>query len=264
MGKQSQVIKTKVECKTHNQTGIGAWEAPKETLFFKIISLVLLGFTAVTCWVLFRIFNRTKIYNRQVIDKVKGPYVLASNHLTMIDSFVDSLLFFKKSLKSYNNAPYHTPEYGNFYLNRIVSWYMNRVKCIPVKRGLGIDQRTQTVVKEKLLNGGVVHIFPEGTRSRTGKLLPPKVGVGKRIYEAKVKAVPFYHEGLQDVLPVGVLYPRLGKDIKIIVGEPVTFDEFFEMENNPQTWSLISEKLMNEIKKLKEKLYNIEGRVKND
>jgi len=238
---------------------IEQWKIPEETFCFKLTGKILSILTSIAVFLIMFVFNRTRYYNTKVIKREKAPYVFASNHATMFDSgFIDCFIFFLKGVKSYKYLPYHTPEYGNFYKNRLLSWYMDRVKCIPVERGRGIDQFSQKLVTEKLIEGNVVHIFPEGTRSRTGELLPGKAGVGKRIFESRVKVIPCYHEGMRDMLPVGTHFPKFGKKVRIIIGEPVFFDEYFEMENCPETWKAISDKIMSEIKNLKEKLHELE------
>jgi len=244
-----------------NKKVIEQWKIPEETSFFKFSGVIVTALTSFVVFILMFILNNTRYYNTKVIKREKAPYVFASNHVTMFDSgFIDCFIFFWKGIRSYKYLPYHTPEYGNFYKNRLLSWYMDRVKCIPVERGKGIDQFSQKLVTKKLQEGNVVHIFPEGTRSRTGELLPGKAGVGKRIYESRVKVIPCYHEGLREVLPVGTHFPKFGKKIRIIIGEPVNFDEFFKMENCPETWKAISEKIMEVIKELKERLHELENK----
>ncbi len=235
---------------------IAQWVEPKEHFFNRLLSTFLTLSTGIVSFILLYVFNNTKIYGREVINREDGPYVFASNHTTMFDSgFIDGLIFFRRGMKSYYNLPFHTPEYGNFYKNSILSFYMNHVKCIPLMRGKGLNQPAQLLVEEKLKTNGIVHIFPEGTRSRTGKLLPGKGGVGKRIYNTRVKVIPCYHEGIRDILMVGTSMPKFGKKIRIIIGEPIYFDEFFEMEDKPATWTAMSQKIMDEIAKLREELY---------
>lgn len=242
-----------------NKKVIDEWKIPEETLIFRISGVLLSALTSVFVFFIMFVMNSTKFYNRKVVRREKPPYVFASNHTSMFDSgFIDCALFFPKGLYSYRQLPYHTPEYGNFYRNRFMSWYMDRVKCIPVERGKGIDQFSQKLVTRKLKEGNIVHIFPEGTRSRTGELLPGKAGVGKRIYESRVKVIPCYHEGMREMLPVGTHFPKAGKKIRIMIGEPIFFDDLFTMENNPETWKLISDRIMTEIKNLKEKLHELE------
>ncbi len=242
-----------------NKKIIEHWRIPEETFFFKTACVIVTSLTTFAVFILMFVLNNTRYYNTKVIKREKAPYVFASNHTTMFDSgFIDCALFFTKGLRSYKYLPYHTPEYGNFYRNRLLSWYMDIVKCIPVERGKGIDQFSQKVVTQKLIEGNVVHIFPEGTRSRTGELLPGKAGVGKRIYESRVKVIPCYHEGLRNILPVGTHFPKVGKKIRVIIGEPVFFDDYFKMDNSPAAWKAISDRIMDEIKYLKEKLHELE------
>jgi 1-acyl-sn-glycerol-3-phosphate acyltransferase len=242
-----------------NKKIIDHWNIPEETVIFKISAVILTAMTTLVVFFIMFVLNNTRYYNRRIIKNEKAPYIFASNHTTMFDSgFIDCAIFFSKGIFSYKYLPYHTPEYGNFYRNIFFSWYMDRVKCIPVERGKGIDQFSQKLVTQKLKEGNVVHIFPEGTRSRTGELLPGKAGVGKRIYESRVKVIPCYHEGMRELLPVGTHVPKTGKKIRVIIGEPIFFDEFFEMENAPDTWIAISAKIMTEITKLKEKLHELE------
>lgn len=237
------------------------WKIPKENLFFRIMSKIFTFFTSLFIWFWMYILNNSKFYGKEIIKREKAPYVFASNHTTMFDSgFIDCIIFLRKGMFNYKFLPYHTPEHGNFYRNWLMGMYMNFVKCIPLERGKGIDQFAQKLVTKKLQQGGIVHIFPEGTRSRSGDLLPGKAGVGKRIYESKVKAVPCYHEGIRDILPVGKSIPRIGKKVRVIVGEPIYFDEYFKLENKPETWKQISQKIMDEINKLKGELHEREKR----
>ncbi|MBN2790001.1 MAG: 1-acyl-sn-glycerol-3-phosphate acyltransferase [Candidatus Delongbacteria bacterium] len=246
--------------KTSNRV-VEKWKVPKENLIFRIMSKIFTFLTSIFIWIWMYILNSSRFYGKDIIQREKAPYVFASNHTTMFDSgFIDCIVFLKKGMLNYKYLPYHTPEYGNFYKNWFMSMYMNFVKCIPLERGKGIDQFAQKLVTQKLINGGIVHIFPEGTRSRSGDLLPGKGGVGKRIYESKVKAIPCYHEGIRDILPVGKSMPRVGKKVRVIIGEPIFFDEFFKMENKPETWKLISERIMEEIKNLKGELHELEKR----
>jgi len=59
----------------------------------------------------------------------------------------------------------------------------------------------------------------EGTRSRTGELLPMKIGVGKLIANCDTMplVVPFVHSGMQNVVPSGSLIPKTGNKVSILV-----------------------------------------------
>jgi hypothetical protein len=44
-------------------------------------------------------------------------------------------------------------------------------------------------------------------------------GIGMLMAEALPIALPFYHHGMHDVLPVGSLRPRRGKRVRLVFGE---------------------------------------------
>ncbi|XP_051145672.1 uncharacterized protein LOC127261381 isoform X2 [Andrographis paniculata] len=84
----------------------------------------------------------------------------------------------------------------------------------------------------KLNRGGWVHIFPEGSRSRDGgkTIRPAKRGIGRLVLDADnvPLVVPFVHTGMQEVMPVGAKFPKIGKTVTILVGEPISFDDIIE------------------------------------
>lgn len=70
--------------------------------------------------------------------------------------------------------------------------------------------------EERLRAGDWVHIFPEGTRSRDGKMGPVRKGVGRLVAacsEADPLIVPFVHSGMEEVLPKGSLLPKTSKEV---------------------------------------------------
>jgi len=95
---------------------------------------------------------------------------------------------------------------------------------------------------EIINRGGNIIIYPEGTRSKTGKLLPFKEGIGLLAWNMQVPIVPIKIEGLQDILPRDASFPKTGH-IKVKVGKPMTFTKM----NSPHQ---ITEKLYKEMQKL--------------
>ncbi len=99
--------------------------------------------------------------------------------------------------------------------------------------------------------GQWVHLFPEGSRSRTIHLKMPKAGVGKVIYHSRGSTVlPICVYGMQDVLPVGSLVPRFFKKVIINVGKPISesdLDEHRRRTAGTETYGDISNLAMREI-----------------
>eukprot|EP00126_Sphaerothecum_destruens_P004352 Sdes_comp18132_c0_seq4m7601 len=75
-----------------------------------------------------------------------------------------------------------------------------------------------------------VHIFPEGRVIYDRSKVPFKWGVGRLIVESKkpLVVIPFWHVGMEDILPQGSIFPRLWRQITIVIGEPLNFDPFIE------------------------------------
>ena len=74
----------------------------------------------------------------------------------------------------------------------------------------------------RISTGDWLHFFPEGGRSRTLDLRPPKRGVGKVLYHCDdVDVVPICFYGTQDLMPVGAKLPRMLRSVAVTVGQPV-------------------------------------------
>ncbi len=187
-----------------------------------------------------------------------------SNHVTLLDDvFLGPIVLFPKALRGYAWMPFHAPEERNFYRIAAIAWIMRMTKSIPVIRGKGIFQEGVVRLIEAVKNGGILHIYPEGTRTRTGDIGDPKVGIGRIVYESGAPVVPMYHRGLERVLPIGTVVPRFGKRIYVSVGEPITFDEERMLANTPDTWRLIVEKIMRGIHAERDKLANLIDKPEN-
>lgn len=221
----------------------------------KVITFIVTLMIALPFWVFMKVFTRTTVVGRENLEKVEKPYLFVSNHVSMLDdAFIGSVVFFPQALFSYRHIPYHTPEKKNFYRGPVFSWVMDHTKCIPLTRGKGVYQPGIQTIIDKLNQGGVVHIYPEGTRTRSGDVGKGKPGVGRIVYASRCRVVPCYHSGLNQVLPIGKKIPLLGKTVKIIIGEPITFEEQMQKENNISAWQEISDIMIKSILNLKDRL----------
>lgn len=101
----------------------------------------------------------------------------------------------------------------------------------PVIRGDGVYQRGVNFVLDKMNDGGWLHIFPEGRVNMEKTFLRLKWGVGRVVAECqrKVVVLPFYHVGMDDILPNYAPYiPRIRKRVTILFGNPMEFDQRLE------------------------------------
>jgi 1-acyl-sn-glycerol-3-phosphate acyltransferase len=121
----------------------------------------------------------------------RRPYVVVSNH----ESFADILLI--------SHLPWEMKWLSKVELFRIpaLGWLMRMAGDIPVKRGEGRSaveamQHCRKVLKRKVS----VMIFPEGTRSMSGEMLPFKDGAFRLAIDAKVPILPLALSGTRTAL----------------------------------------------------------------
>ena len=131
-------------------------------------------------------------------DSHRGPWIICANHLTMIDSFLLSyaLFGFVRHFTHYGQIPWNLPERSNFQSNIFLAVICYLSKCIPVDRGGSRVKMKKTLDQCTYLlrHGHAVMIFPEGGRSRTGRVDKDNFsyGVGrfiKDVGECKVMCV---------------------------------------------------------------------------
>jgi hypothetical protein len=156
-----------------------------------------------------------------------GPWLVCANHLTLIDSLVVSYALFSlpDHLWRFPAIPWNLPEERNFGNSRLVAALCYLAKCIPVRRGG--DRDLVRAVLDKCLRllraGRSILIFPEGGRSRTGRVDPAQVsyGVGRLLGEASgARVLCLYVRG--DGQDTWSDYPRFGErfTVRMEVLEP--------------------------------------------
>lgn len=117
------------------------------------------------------------------------PLLICANHLTMIDSMLITwLLFdFKTFLKNFERFPWNVPELQNFGGNFLLRAMCYLGKCVYVERQGPAHERQLSWAKVSYLNaiGETICIFPEGGRSRSGRVSRESAvyGVGQLIQD---------------------------------------------------------------------------------
>ena len=132
----------------------------------------------------------------RVSKELEGrPVLICANHLTMIDSIILVCLFqpLRKYLFNSSALPWSVPEASNFKGNPVYRLICYLGKCVYIERKGSVTSRKVTWAKLKTLlrQGDMVAIFPEGGRSRTGKIVVEECvyGVGEILNEIEDSAV---------------------------------------------------------------------------
>ena len=121
-----------------------------------------------------------KIFWKDNFSKVKGPYILISNHASRAD-----YLFNSAYLKERVN---HVLGYNEFFRSHL-SGTVNGVSCIP-KKNFVFEVKPMMRMKRIIEQGGVVSIYPEGMSSISGANQPVASGTGNFL---KKMGVPVYY-----------------------------------------------------------------------
>ena len=153
-----------------------------------------------------------------------GPVIVASNHLSFADSLVIPIVAPRKVV-FLAKADYFT---GTGIKGAASRAWFGGLGMIPVDR----DDTKAAIASldtalEVLGRGEAFGIYPEGTRSRDGRLYRGRTGVGHLALTSGAPVVPVGLQGTQDIQPVGSRLPRLAK-VTIRFGEPLQFAGRFD------------------------------------
>jgi 1-acyl-sn-glycerol-3-phosphate acyltransferase len=108
---------------------------------------------------------------------------------------------------------------------RLTAWpvlgpMLPRLGMIPVRRGEG-DAAALGQLAELLGSGGAIAVYPEGSRSRDGRVHRLRSGVARLAAQTQVPVVPAAVAGIYDVWPIGAR-PRLrGGRVTVRFGPPL-------------------------------------------
>ena len=179
---------------------------------------MLYTLTRKTMGPLARLIYRPVIEGMENIPR-DGPLLLASNHLSFVDSVVIPLAA-PRRVVFLAKAEYFTGHGVRGALTRAI---FSTVGAVPVERGTaGAAQGALDAALAILHEGLAFGIYPEGTRSRDGQLYRGRTGVAWLALTAGCPVVPVGLTGTQDIQPVGSRLPRIRK-ITIRFGKPLDF-----------------------------------------
>jgi len=150
-----------------------------------------------------------------------GPVILASNHLSFIDSIAIPLMAPRK-VAYLAKAEYWR---GSGFAGWVSRTLFTALGALPVEREASrAAQAALDTAMAVLQDGGAFGIYPEGTRSRDGRLARGKTGVAWLALTADCPVVPVAVAGTDKIQPVGARWPRPHK-VYVTFGEPLTFPE---------------------------------------
>lgn len=163
-------------------------------------------------WVIRKVFRA--IYRVCFRWRVQGlenipsdqPFIICANHFSWWDPPLIACLV--------SHKPVRFMAKDELFRLPVVGLVLRRVYAFPVRRGRADKTAIRTAL-DTLRNGGILGLFPEGTRNRTGELLPPQPGIA--LIALKSESI---------VLPVAIVGPyRLFRRVRVKIGEPLPLTE---------------------------------------
>lgn len=178
---------------------------------------------------LFRLTCRPRVTGLENVP-AEGPYILAANHLSFFDSVLLQALC-PRPVAFFAKAEYFTRP---GLTGRAQRWFFEAVGSVPVRRG---EQAASVAALEDLVrileDGGGVGIYPEGTRSRDGRLYRGRTGAA---WLALTTGAPVVPVGLRDtdrLQPAGSMGFRPHR-FTVRMGAPLDFGQPGRRHSLPQ------------------------------
>lgn len=163
-----------------------------------------------------------------------GPVLLCANHISWWDIPAVACLAPRRVYFMAKEELFRYPVFG---------WLIARLGAFPVHRGQP-DRQSLRRALEHLAAGRAVVVYVEGTRSRTGELLPAQPGAAWLAVKARVPLVP--------VAIRGPYRPLAG--VRVAAGTPFELKEYYERRVNTNDLAEAGARIMEEIRRLLDRM----------
>src|SRR5215831_15459519 len=162
---------------------------------------------------LYRFYFHWRVYNPERVP-LRGPVILAANHA----SYLDPPLVGAGVKRGINYLARDT-----LFRYPGIGWLLRNWNSVPVDREGGGAAGLKAIL-DRLLDGGAIILFPEGTRTRDGRLQPARSGIGLTVIKSKAPVVPVRVFGTFEAFNRFMRFPR-PRRVSVKFGRPINFDK---------------------------------------
>jgi 1-acyl-sn-glycerol-3-phosphate acyltransferase len=175
-----------------------------------------------------------------------GAVILASNHLSVIDSIILPLVVDRRITFLAKSDYFHGRGPGGWFVRN----FLLGTGMLPIDRSGGkASEASLNTGLRVLAQGKVLGIYPEGTRSPDGKMYRGRTGVARMILEGHVPVIPVVMVDTEKVMPIGSKLPKVRR-VGIIIGEPLDFSRFEGLESDRFILRSITDEIMHDLNRL--------------
>ncbi len=171
--------------------------------------------------IFFKIFYRYKVYGKENFPS--GAAILACNHLSFLDPPLVAISSPEEIHFMAKKPLFTVPLFGRF---------IHLLNAHPVNENSSNAKVFQLVI-DLLMEGKKVLLFPEGARSRSGKLQQLQSGVGLLAFRTKATIVPVFVKGTFEVWKRGKKFPSPFGKLICVFGAPIIW-EFSEEKSKKE------------------------------
>jgi 1-acyl-sn-glycerol-3-phosphate acyltransferase len=160
----------------------------------------------------FFLFWRVRVEGREHVP-AHGPAVLAANHQSFCDSFFLPLVL-RRRVTYVAKAEY--------FDRWRTAWFFRAAGQIPINRqGGDASERALETARTVLADGGLLAIYPEGTRAPDSRLHRGHTGVARLGVGCDVPVIPVGILGTREIQPPGSRYMRPFRTVTVRFGPPL-------------------------------------------
>jgi 1-acyl-sn-glycerol-3-phosphate acyltransferase len=183
-------------------TGVGRWLAGRAADVWYLC-------VKNTLWVICKVLFRLRIEGRGY-EPAKGPFIVAANHASAIDPPIVGMALKHKATYMAKHELLQAPVLGPL---------LRSIGVFPVRRGEP-DRKAIRRSLEILESGGVLVMFPEGTRSIDGRLRAPEPGAAMIALRTGAPVMPVAVINSHRILPKGARRPKM-QQVTVRMGPPL-------------------------------------------
>lgn len=177
--------------------------------------------------------------------------IMVSNHVSFSDSFFLPLVV-PRHIAFLAKSEYFT---GKGIKGWLTKSFFAGVGQVPIDRSGGRASEAALRTAQRILRGGgLLGIYPEGTRSPNGTLFRGRTGVARMSLESQVPIVPVAMINTYEIQPPGAIKPSLGR-VGIRIGAPMDFSRYYGQEEDRFILRSVTDEVMYAVQTLSGQQY---------